>query len=101
MKELRVDAVERLEVLLLFADNVVLRAERDPGVDVAVLGVEVLRVHRRRQLRLPRRHHLLVEDVIPMAYPGEEGVLLDVVGAAGNDFTGFGKLQRSESLRLV
>ncbi len=66
--------------------------ERDPGVDVAALRVKVGRVHWRRQLRLPRRHQPLLQDVVPVPNPGKEWVVLDVVGAAGSDPSGLGEL---------
>ena len=86
---------------LVLPRHVVLRAEGDPRVDVATLGVEQVEVHRGVELGIPRWHQLLVEDVIPVFDSGKEGMILDGVGTAGNDFAGFGKLQRTETLRLI
>ena len=100
-KKFRIDTVEALKVHLSFPTDVALRAERDGRVYVGTLGIEVGRVHGRRELGFPRRDQTFVKDRVPIANLGEKRMVLDFFSSAGNDGSRFREFKRPQTMELI
>ena len=100
-KKITIDTVEAFKVLLLIPADVVLRAEGDSRVYVSTLGIEVGRVHGRRELGFPRWDQTFVKDGVPIANPGEKRMALDFFGSTGYDGSRFREFESPQTMELI